>query len=151
MPRDLTVPADKAPTERRKKIPQRVRQAIEKLVNGEVKTVTAAAEAAGISREYLSRSLSIPHVAAHLKNKVQRRLAVGAARAGAVKMELLDSASDHVRNDASEYVLALAGIKPAERPSVEVNLSVRAGYIIDLSPEPGEIVDVTPVEIIRPS
>ena len=47
--------------------------------------------------------------------------------------------------------MALAGIKPAERPSVEVNLSVRAGYIIDLSPEPGEIVDVTPVEIIRPS
>jgi hypothetical protein len=145
MPREMTTkPVDKVPTERSKKIPQRVRLAIEKMVNGEVKTVTAAAEAAGLSREYLSRSLSAPPIAAYLKGKIQRRLAVGAARAGAVKMELLESASDHVRNDASEYVLALAGIKPAEKSAIEINLSVKAGYIIDLSPEPGELVDVTP-------
>jgi len=138
----------------RKKIPQRVRAAIEKLVNGEVKTVTAAAEAVGLSREYLSRSLSMPHIAEYLRNKVQRRLAMAAARAGATKIDLLDCDSLHVRNAASDFILGLAGIKPAEKSSVEVNVNIKAGYILDLR-EPDDppagppMIEINPAAILE--
>ena len=57
-------------------------------------------------------------------------------RAGATKTELLDSASEIVRDRASTFVLGLAGIAPASTPSVSLNLEIKAGYIIDLTEEP---------------
>jgi hypothetical protein len=45
--------------------------------------------------------------------KVSRHLAIMAARAGAVKGELLDSANEMVRDRSSSFVLGLAGIAPA--------------------------------------
>ena len=109
-----------------------VRDAIEAMVRGVAKTITDAAAATGISREHLSRELSKPHVADHLRTKVMRALAVAAARAGHVKTALLDSPSEIVRDRASSYVLGLAGIAPASQPSVSVNVEIRAGYVIDL-------------------
>jgi hypothetical protein len=53
----------------------------------------------------------------------------------AAKVELLDSASELVRDRALSFVLSLAGIRPEEAPSVNVNLEVRAGYGIDLGPD----------------
>jgi hypothetical protein len=55
---------------------------------------------------------------------------------GATKTELLDSASEIVRDRASSFVLGLAGIQPAATPSVSVNLEIKAGYVIDLSDAP---------------
>jgi hypothetical protein len=75
--------------------------------------------------------LSTPHVAEHLRQKVM--LAIHAARAGATKVDLLDSDSEIARDRASSFVLGLAGIQPATNPSISVNLDVRAGYVIDLS------------------
>jgi hypothetical protein len=80
--------------------------------------------------------LSTPHVAEHLRQKVLRHLAIHAACAGATKTELLDSASELVRDRASSFVLGLAGIQPATNPSVSVNLEIKAGYVIDLSDDP---------------
>jgi hypothetical protein len=127
-----------------RRISRRIRSACDALVHGDVKTITEAAAKANLSREHLSRELSKPHIAEYLRQKACRTLAIGAGRAAAVKMELLDSASEHVRNDASAFVLGLAGIKPAADPTALVNISFRAGYVIDVSPEPGEIIDVTP-------
>ncbi len=120
-----------APT-RPKRITHKVRRAIDIMVAGDAKTITEAAEKAGLSREHLSRELSKSHVNTFLQQKVARALAIASARAGAVKTELLDSPSEHVRNDALSFVLGLAGIRPATTPTVAINLEMRAGYVLDL-------------------
>jgi hypothetical protein len=51
-------------------------------------------------------------------------------------VELLDSASEFVRDRASSFVLGLAGIQPAANPSISLNIDVKGGYVIDLSDDP---------------
>jgi hypothetical protein len=77
------------------------------------KSITAAAAKVGLSREHLSRELSKPHIAEFMHQKVLRHLAIATARAGAVKVELLDSPNEMVRDRSSSYVLGTAGIAPA--------------------------------------
>jgi hypothetical protein len=72
-------PADTAATPARR-VSKKVSAAIDKMVSGECKKIVEAAEAVGLARESLSRALSKPHVAA-----------MAAARAGATKVDLLDS------------------------------------------------------------
>jgi|ERR1019366_1919014 hypothetical protein len=57
-------------------------------------------------------------------------------RAGATKVDLLDSDSEIARDRASRFVLGLAGIQPATNPSISVNLDIRAGYVIGVSEDP---------------
>ena len=137
-PAPALLPKPKTP-----RISKRVKEAIAAMVSGECKTVTDAAAKANCTREYLSRSLSRPDIAEYLRNKAGRTIAIAAARAAAVKVDLLDCDSSHVRNDASSFVLETAGIRPARDPQVNLNLSVSAGYIIDLSNDP---IDVTPAK-----
>jgi hypothetical protein len=70
---------------------------------------------------------------------------MAAARAGATKVELLDSASELVRDRASTFVLGLAGIQPANQPSVNLNIDVKAGYVIDLTDDPQPTRTILPV------
>lgn len=119
-----------------KRISKKVRAAIDAMVSGECKKIIEAAAKVGLARESLSRALSTPHVAEHLRQKVMRHLAIAGARAGATKVELLDSVSELVRDRASTFVLGLAGIQPANQPSVNLNIEMKAGYVIDLSDEP---------------
>ena len=142
---DQPAPADIGPP---KRISKKVRAAIDAMVSGDCKKICEAAAKVGLARESLSRALSTPHVAEHLRQKVLRHLAIHAARAGATKTELLDSASEIVRDRASSFVLGLAGIQPASNPSVSVNLNVQAGYIIDVSPEPGEVIETPSMRTI---
>ena len=123
-----------------KRISKKVQVAIDAMVSGECKKVVDAAAKAGLARESLSRALSTPHVAEHLRQKVLRHLAIAAARAGHTKVELLDGESEIARDRASSFVLGLAGIQPASTPSVSLNLEIKAGYVIDLTdapPRPG--------------
>jgi hypothetical protein len=115
-----------------KRISKKVRAAIDAMVSGECKKICDAAAKVGLARESLSRALSTPHVAEHLRMKVLRSLAMAAARAGAVKVDLLDSDNAIARDRASSFVLGLAGIRPEEAPSVNINLEARAGFVIDL-------------------
>lgn len=119
-----------------KPITKNIRAAIDALVIGDVKTITAAAEKVGIARETLSRALNKPHVAEYMHQKVLRHLATASARAGAVKVDLLNSENQMVKDRASSFILGLAGIAPASQPSVNLNIEVRAGYVIDLSDDP---------------
>lgn len=119
-----------------KPISLKVREAISIMATGDCKTVTAAAEKVGIAREYLSRQLSKPHIAEYLNQKTRRHLAMATTRAGAVKVELLESGNAMVKDRASTFILGLAGIQPANQPSVNLNIEVKAGYIIDLSDDP---------------
>jgi hypothetical protein len=119
-----------------RRISKKVIAAIDKMVSGECKKISEAAEAVGLARESLSRALSKPHVAELMRTKVLRSLAMASARAGAVKVDLLDSPSELVRDRASSFVLGLAGIQPAASPTISLNLDIRAGYVIDLSDDP---------------
>jgi hypothetical protein len=114
------------------------------MVSGECKNITEAAAKVGLARESLSRALSTPHIAEYLRQKVMRHLAIGAARAGAVKVDLLDSSNEMARDRASTFVLGLAGIQPATSPSVNVNIELKAGYVIDLSDDPAPMRTVFP-------
>jgi len=116
----------------KQRIPQRVRRACEHLIEGRAKTVKDAAEQAGISREWLSRQLGKDHVIEYLNRRSRRELAVAQAKAAAVKVSLLDADSEHVRNDASSYVLALQGIEPIKHTTQDVNVTVTPGYVINL-------------------
>jgi hypothetical protein len=120
----------------RKRVSKKITAAIDKMVSGECRKITEAAEAVGMARESLSRALSKPHVAELMRTKVLRALAMAAARAGAVKEELLDSDNELVRDRASSFVLGLAGIAPAATPSISLSVDIRAGYVIDLSDDP---------------
>jgi hypothetical protein len=132
----LDQPAPAVPPGPPRRISKKVRAAIDAMVSGECKKIIEAAEKVGLARESLSRALSTPHVAEHLRQKVLRHLAIAAARAGATKTELLDSDSEIARDRASTFVLGLAGIQPATTPSLSVNLEIKAGYVIDLSDDP---------------
>jgi hypothetical protein len=153
--KDIVAPANRAlkavdtpptaePVDKPYKISAKIRAAIDLMVAGDVKTIVEAAEKAGLARESLSRALARPHVAEHLRTKVVKRLAIEAARAGAVKVDLLDSANEMVRDRASSFILGLAGIAPATSPSLNVNIEVRAGYVIDLSDDPPPLRIVSP-------
>jgi hypothetical protein len=126
------------PEPKRGAVPKKIRLAVDALASGQARTVKEAAENfGGISREYLSRSLSKPECAQYLKDKAARAVAMGAARAAAKLNELVDSTSQKVALEAAKYSLDVAGIKPAADPQVNVNIELKAGYVIDLS-EPGE-------------
>jgi len=126
-----------------KRISKKVRAAIDAMVSGDCKKICDAAAKAGLARESLSRALSTPHVAEHLRQKTLRHLAIHAARAGATKVDLLDSSNEMARDRASTFVLGLAGIQPAAEPTVNVNIGMRAGYILDLR-DPEELPKVIP-------
>jgi hypothetical protein len=142
---DAPTPTEPVPGLR---VTKKVRAAIDLMVSGQCKKICDAAEKVGLARESLSRALSKPHVSALMLQKVQRSLAMAAARAGAVKEELLDSDNAVVRDRASSFVLGLAGIAPASTPAIALNLEIRAGYVIDVSPEPGEMIEAPPMRTI---
>jgi hypothetical protein len=137
---DTVTPAPAEVTAQRR-ISKKVRSGIGYMVSGDCKIIKDAAEKVGLSREHFTRELSKPHIAAYLREKVLKQLAIAAARAGAVKIDLVDSDNAMVADRASSFILGLAGIAPATTPALNVNLEVRAGYIIDLS-EPGERADI---------
>jgi hypothetical protein len=130
-----TPPAAEAATGS-KRVSKKVTAAIDKMVSGECKKITEAADAVGMARESLSRALSKPHVAELMRTKVLRTLAMAAARAGATKVDLLDSDNAMARDRASSFVLGLAGIQPATTPTVSLNIEIKAGYVIDLTDDP---------------
>jgi hypothetical protein len=65
---------------------------------------------------------------------------------------LMDSASDHVSLDAVKHELALNGHKPTADPVAQVNISIRAGYVIDLSDDPpakAKVINLMPNAVER--
>jgi hypothetical protein len=118
-----------------RRISAKVRRGIEAMVTGDSKTIQDAAEKAGLSREHFTRELAKPHITEHLRQRVLKQLAIAAARAGAVKIDLVDSDNAMVADRASSFILGLAGIAPATSPGVAIDVEIKAGYVIDLTDE----------------
>jgi hypothetical protein len=151
---DDAIPQLPAPSPRRRPISKKVRDACEAIVEGNAKTIAAAARRVGISREHLSKQLHRPHVAEYLRQRAAKSIALGVGRASARLMKLVDASSEHVAFDASKHVLGIAGIKPATEGGVSINLglSIRAGYVIDLSePDDGPKAKVVDVACAKPA
>ncbi|MBR1086455.1 hypothetical protein JQ621_03100 [Bradyrhizobium manausense] len=119
-------------SEKPKPISKKIRAAIEALVEGE--NITAAAATAGLSRSHLSRELGRPHIAALLRQKVERNLAINAAKAGVTKVNLLDSSNEMVRDRASSFILSLAGIKPDVDPGSRQTAQLPGLQIVIVQP-----------------
>lgn len=139
-------------SEKPKPISAKVKAAIDAMVAGDAKTITDAAAVAGVSREHLSRELSKPHVTEHLRQKIKRTLAIGAARAGATKLALLDSPNEMVRDRASSYVLGLIGIAPDPEPNDRASVQLPGLQIVIVQPagisaEPPRVVGPQPLTI----
>jgi hypothetical protein len=124
------------PPEKSRRISRKVRTAIDPMVSGEYTKIVHAAQKACLSREHLSRELSRPHIAEHMRQKILRSLNVASPRAGAVKVDLLDSPTELVRDRASSFVLGLAGIQPATELTVDLSTEVKVSNVIDLSDDP---------------
>jgi hypothetical protein len=121
-----------------------VKKVVNLLESGQAKTITEAATIVGVSREFISRSLGKVHVTDWLHARAKKKLSMAVVRAATVKVALLDSASDHVRNDASSEILQLADIRPTPNSSPLVNVNVSPGYIINLSGPDGNGPIITP-------
>ena len=142
------------PQKKMRKPAPRVRAAIEALVTGQCRTIKAAAQKVGVSREYLSRAFSLPHNAEALRTRALREVALSSGRAAARLNQLIDSTSQRVALEATKFSLGVAGIKPADDARVSVSIELRAGYVIDLSErdEPpvkivgGQVIDEKPID-----
>jgi hypothetical protein len=126
------VPAT-TPEPKLRKPPPKVRAAIEALVTGQCRTIKAAAQKVGLSRERLSRAFSEPHNAEALRTRAAREVALSSGRAAARLNQLLDSTSQRVAFEATKFSLGVAGIRPAADANVSVSIELKAGYVIDLS------------------
>jgi hypothetical protein len=141
--KELT-PTDTKPV-RERRVSKRIAEVVRLLLTGEVKTQKAAAERVGMNAGYLSEALKKPHVRVFIERRTRETIADGSLRASARLVELLDASSEHVSLDASKHMLALNGHKPTADPTTLVNISIKAGYVIDLTDEPpAKVVDVTP-------
>jgi phosphoenolpyruvate carboxylase len=144
--RDLDKPAPQ-PT-KRVRIPPRIRHACELLANGNVATVTAAAERAGLSREHLSKMLSQPHIRAFLTRKATETIRTASLRASTRLVELIDAKSEHVAAQVSERILTSEGILKSDQGSnIAVNVDIRAGYVIKLNGQAPALKSGVDVEI----
>jgi phosphoenolpyruvate carboxylase len=114
------------------------------LANGNVATVTAAAERAGLSREHLSKMLSQPHIRAFLTRKATETIRTASLRASTRLVELIDAKSEHVAAQVSERILTSEGILKSDQHAIAVNVDVKAGFILDLREEPHRTIEHAP-------
>jgi hypothetical protein len=131
---------------RERRVSPRVRHAIDLLLTGQCRLKKDAAAKAGLTPERLSRALKENHVVEYLTAQTRVLLATSQAPAAATMLRLLDQAkSEHVQKDVAIHLLGINGHKPAADPVAQVNINIRAGYVIDLSDDrPAKVVDITP-------
>lgn len=126
------IPADRPKKER--PLNRKVSRAVEMLINGEARTIKAAAEAVGLSREHVSKSLRSSRGQAFIEQRTRETLSQSRVPAAATLLRLLDQAkSEHVQKDVATTLLAINGHRPPDRNGPVINVGVSVGYVIDLS------------------
>lgn len=144
-----TVTAPQKPL-KQPRVPPKIKRACELMASGECKTVTAAAERVGVSREWLSKMLQRSHIQAFVARKAAENIQRGVFRASARFVELIDAESEHVAAKVSERFLEQGGILRPQTGGTSVNVNINnnvtPGYVINLAsdssaPERGERAD----------
>src|SRR4051794_33939082 len=130
-------------SEKAKPISKKIRAAIDALVDGE--NITAAARIAGLAREHLSKELGRQHIAALLRQMIERNLAINAAKTGDTKVRFLSRQIVMVAGRAGSYILSLAGISPETVPRAPSGPTSRGVVTQIIAPDPRPpMSDVTP-------
>ena len=122
-------------TDPERRVSKRIRQIVDLLVTGECKTQRAACERTNLHPSYVSRELKKSHVRVFIERRARETIASGMMRASARLNELVDAGSEHVSLDATKHLLGIAGIKPAADAQVSVSIDIKAGYVIDITPQ----------------
>jgi AraC-like DNA-binding protein len=147
-----TAPPIQKPSKERR-IPKRIAQAVELLLTGECTTQKAAAERVNLSPHHLSKMLARDYVRVFCERRARQTIAAGQMRASRRLVELIDAGSEHVSLDATKHMLGIGGIAPAPTPSLNVNIELKAGYVIDLSernPGKEQIVEHNQLDVCPP-
>jgi predicted HTH domain antitoxin len=116
-----------------------IKIAIEAMASGTARSITDAAELAGLTREALSRALKRENVKSYMLDAIRRTLGVGAVRAAHRMRELMEgSANDMAVFQSARFLLATgAGVVPPEPRNAAVNINlngdVKAGFVIKLT------------------
>ena len=126
-----TLPAPKPAREKR--VPKKIANAINLLLTGAVTTQKAAAERVGITPAWLCKALQKDNARVFYERRSRQTIATALPRASRRLVELVDAGSEHVSLDATKHLLGISGIKPAEDARVNINVELKAGYVIDLS------------------
>ena len=152
------MPRDKKGHGSNKRISPRMKEAIRLLQSGEARTVTEAADKAGMNREHVHRQLKRPHVEEYIHSLVKHRnKTVSLLKASNMVDVLLDSAeSEAVRADMVKHVRASNGIGSGGDgsqaggtvvlkifPAQEAYDPVSGGRVLEASPPPKDITPKT--------
>lgn len=136
--RDMPLLEDEK-SKKEREITPLVKKACELWNTGEYETISSLARHLNCSKEHLGKQFGLSHVQAYLVRGARDTLMRAAGQAANVKVELMKSAqSEKVRSAAASEVLALAGISAKQTNSTTINnnVNVSAGYVIDLSDNP---------------
>jgi len=115
------------------RVPKRIVQLIELLVNGQCRSTKGACEQLKLDPSYASKQLRKIHVATYLEQQTRIALSRSQAPAAATLIRLATHASsEHVQKDAAIHLLNIAGHKPRAEAQVSVNVEIKAGYVLDL-------------------
>jgi hypothetical protein len=128
------------------RIPVKIVQLIDLLTSGKCRSQKAAADQLKLDPSYVSRQLKKVHVATYLQQQTHAAIARSQAPAAGAMLRLLEGAkSEHVQKDVAIHLLGINGHRPTADPSTQVNINIRAGWVIDLSDDPpSKTIDVTP-------
>jgi hypothetical protein len=131
-------------------LPRRISQAVEGLCTGQYRTITAAAEALGLTREHLSKSLRTPRAQVFIEQRTREILSASRMPAAATLLRLMEFAqSERVKTDIAIHLLAVNNHKPPSNGAPIVNVGLSVGYVIDLSGTPSRdppTIDIRPSE-----
>jgi hypothetical protein len=148
---ELAIPAEASgklqAKAKKRRVPAKVKHAVDLLFSGECKTQKAAAERVGLTREYLNRALAQDHVNDYFTHKAKLEMRAALPIAIAVKAGLLGAVSEKVQSEVASEIMALGGIiAPKATEHANVNVAVSVGYIVDwrgTEQQPASI-DITP-------
>lgn len=125
--------ATPAPQRKAPRIPPKVVEMADALLEGRARNLSQAAELVGCTRQYASQVFKQrPDCVAYVQQRAARALGISSAVAAAKMQSLIHAESEHVSFRAADRVLGINGIAPPRDPQVSVNVSVRSGYILDL-------------------
>lgn len=121
------------------RIPRKMRHALDRLADGRAPTIKSAAEQAGMSREWLSKSLNKLHVRQYLEARSERARELLKSQAPPVLLYLMENAqSERLR---AEIALRASGIGSKDGNTTNLNLLVTPGYIVKLPATEGPVIE----------
>jgi hypothetical protein len=138
------MPIEQKPRKERK-IPRRLVQVIDALLDGSCKSQRAACERFNLSESYVSRSLKKDKIRLYLTRRTSEAIAASQLPATSTVLRLMEMAkSEHVQIEAAKHMMALNGYHAnPTAPGVTINNNIGGGvgYIVCLANRDAEVLE----------